>query len=96
MSGGELVQKYIGEGSRMVRELFVMAREHAPTIIFMDEARERQIARRNHWKMETSRNRSKSMRNTCILTLRWIPLAPLAWRASLVAIRRCRGPCWSC
>merc|ERR1712144_146843 len=28
---------YIGEGSRMVRELFVMAREHAPSIIFMDE-----------------------------------------------------------
>ena len=26
-----------GEGSRMVRELFVMAREHAPSIIFMDE-----------------------------------------------------------
>lgn len=24
-------------GSRMVRELFVMAREHAPSIIFMDE-----------------------------------------------------------
>merc|ERR1712130_1001878 len=37
VSGSELVQKYIGEGSRMVRELFVMAREHAPTIIFMDE-----------------------------------------------------------
>ncbi|KAG8913449.1 26S proteasome regulatory subunit 8, partial [Tulasnella sp. 417] len=30
VSGSELVQKYIGEGSRMVRELFVMAREHAP------------------------------------------------------------------
>ncbi|KAJ7859681.1 26S proteasome regulatory complex ATPase RPT6 [Mycena olivaceomarginata] len=29
VSGSELVQKYIGEGSRMVRELFVMAREHA-------------------------------------------------------------------
>jgi ATP-dependent 26S proteasome regulatory subunit len=28
VSGSELVQKYIGEGSRMVRELFVMAREH--------------------------------------------------------------------
>ena len=27
-----------GEGSRMVRELFVMAREHAPPIIFMDES----------------------------------------------------------
>jgi 26S proteasome regulatory subunit T6 len=37
VSGGELVQKYIGEGSRMVRELFVMAREKAPSIIFMDE-----------------------------------------------------------
>lgn len=37
VSGSELVQKFIGEGSRMVRELFLMAREHAPSIIFMDE-----------------------------------------------------------
>ena len=37
VSGNELVQKYIGEGARMVRELFVMARQHAPSIIFMDE-----------------------------------------------------------
>lgn len=37
VSGAELVQKYIGEGSRMVRELFVMARAHSPSIIFMDE-----------------------------------------------------------
>jgi 26S proteasome regulatory subunit T6 len=37
VSGSELVQKYIGEGSRMVRELFVMARDAAPSIIFMDE-----------------------------------------------------------
>merc|ERR1719464_1473822 len=37
VSGGELVQKYIGEGARMVRELFIMARKHAPSIIFMDE-----------------------------------------------------------
>jgi len=37
VSGSELVQKYIGEGARMVREMFVMAREHAPSIIFMDE-----------------------------------------------------------
>lgn len=37
VSGSELVQKYIGEGARMVRELFVLARQHAPSIIFMDE-----------------------------------------------------------
>merc|ERR1711990_570479 len=37
VSGSELVQKFIGEGSRMVRELFVLAREHAPSVIFMDE-----------------------------------------------------------
>ncbi len=35
--GSELVQKFIGEGARMVRELFEMARNHAPAIIFIDE-----------------------------------------------------------
>lgn len=37
VSGGELVQKYIGEGSKLVRELFDMAKKNAPTIIFIDE-----------------------------------------------------------
>ncbi|KAK4532525.1 hypothetical protein CCYA_CCYA12G3382 [Cyanidiococcus yangmingshanensis] len=37
VSGGELVQKYIGEGSKLIRSVFALAREHAPSIIFMDE-----------------------------------------------------------
>lgn len=36
--GSELVRKYIGEGARLVRELFKMAEERAPSIIFIDEA----------------------------------------------------------
>ncbi len=35
--GSELVQKFIGEGARMVRELFEMARKKTPSIIFIDE-----------------------------------------------------------
>ena len=35
--GSELVQKYIGEGARLVREIFALAREKAPAIIFIDE-----------------------------------------------------------
>jgi proteasome regulatory subunit len=35
--GSELVQKFIGEGARLVKELFVYAKENAPSIIFIDE-----------------------------------------------------------
>jgi proteasome regulatory subunit len=37
MAGSELVQKFIGEGARLVRDLFELASEHEPAIIFIDE-----------------------------------------------------------
>ena len=33
----QIVDKYIGESARMIREMFAYAREHEPCIIFMDE-----------------------------------------------------------
>jgi proteasome regulatory subunit len=37
MAGSELVQKFIGEGARLVRDLFELAAEREPAIIFIDE-----------------------------------------------------------
>ncbi|MDD4878439.1 MAG: AAA family ATPase [Candidatus Nanoarchaeia archaeon] len=35
--GSELVQKYIGDGAKLVKEIFMLAKEKAPSIIFIDE-----------------------------------------------------------
>ncbi|PSP72771.1 peptidase [Halobacteriales archaeon QS_3_64_16] len=37
MAGSELVRKFIGEGARLVRDLFELASENEPAIIFIDE-----------------------------------------------------------
>ena len=37
MAGSELVRKFIGEGARLVRDLFELAAENEPAIIFIDE-----------------------------------------------------------
>ncbi|MFC6757146.1 MULTISPECIES: proteasome-activating nucleotidase Pan2 [Haloarcula] len=37
MAGSELVRKFIGEGARLVRDLFELASERQPAIIFIDE-----------------------------------------------------------
>lgn len=35
--GSELIQKYLGDGPRLVRQIFQIAAEHAPSIVFIDE-----------------------------------------------------------
>ena len=35
--GSELVQKFIGEGAKLVKEIFDLAREKAPSVVFIDE-----------------------------------------------------------
>ena len=37
MTGSELVQKFIGEGARLVRDLFALAAEEEPAVVFIDE-----------------------------------------------------------
>ncbi|AFV24648.1 Proteasome-activating nucleotidase [Methanolobus psychrophilus R15] len=37
MSGSDLIQKFVGEGARLVKDVFQMARDKAPTILFIDE-----------------------------------------------------------
>ncbi len=37
MSGSDLVQKFVGEGARLVKDVFQMARDKSPSILFIDE-----------------------------------------------------------
>lgn len=45
--GSELIQKYLGDGPKLVRELFRVADEHAPSIVFI--VRQTHTHTHTHW-----------------------------------------------
>ena len=59
--GSELVQKYAGEGPKLVRELFRLADEHSPSIVFIDE-----IDAIGHKRIETSSGGKREIQRTML------------------------------
>jgi len=59
--GSELIQKYSGEGPKLVRELFRLAGEHAPSIVFIDE-----IDSIGHKRIETSSGGHREVQRTML------------------------------
>ena len=59
--GSELIQKYSGEGPKLVRELFRLANEHAPSIVFIDE-----IDSIGHKRIETSSGGHREVQRTML------------------------------
>ena len=59
--GSEFVQKYSGEGPKLVRELFRLANEHAPSIVFIDE-----IDAIGHKRIETSSGGHREVQRTML------------------------------
>ena len=59
--GSELIQKYSGEGPKLVRQLFRLANEHAPSIVFIDE-----IDAIGHKRIETSSGGHREVQRTML------------------------------
>ena len=62
--GSELVQKFIGEGAKYVREIFDLARKKAPTILFIDE-----LDAMGAERMEDSRSGDREVQRTLMQLL---------------------------
>merc|ERR1739844_772376 len=53
--GSELIQKYLGDGPKLVRELFRVAEEHSPSIVFIDEIGTKRYDSKNGGEREIQR-----------------------------------------
>lgn len=62
--GSELIQKYLGDGPKLVRELFRVAEEHAPSIVFIDEIDAIGTKRYVAWNYSPCRSSTKSHTGT--------------------------------
>ena len=82
--GSELVQKYVGEGARMVRELFEMARTKKACLIFFDEIDAVGGARY-----------AIIIQNSLTEVLKEVNNSLLDLMMVLEVITKSRGPCWS-
>jgi 26S proteasome regulatory subunit T2 len=59
--GSELIQKYLGDGPKLVREMFKVAESHAPAIIFIDE-----IDAIGHRRYDTDSSGEKEVQRTML------------------------------
>ncbi|KAM0679731.1 ATPase of 26S proteasome regulatory subunit 4 [Glugoides intestinalis] len=59
--GSELIQKYLGDGPKLVREMFKVAEAHAPSIIFIDE-----IDAIGHKRYDTDSSGEKEIQRTML------------------------------
>lgn len=59
--GSELIQKYLGDGPKLVREMFKVAEAHAPSIIFIDE-----IDAIGHKRYDTDSSGDKEIQRTML------------------------------
>lgn len=59
--GSELIQKYLGDGPKLVREMFKVAETHAPSIIFIDE-----IDAIGHKRYDTDSSGDKEIQRTML------------------------------
>lgn len=78
--GSELIQKYLGDGPKLVREMFRVAEEHAPSIVFIDEIDAIGTKRRV---------------NCCVDTVAVKLTFPIDMTRHQVVRGKSNGPCWS-
>ncbi len=90
-----IVDKYIGESARIIREMFGYAREHQPCVIFMDEVgAEQHVLKRGTcscvWAPAPCRTRAST---TCTASLAHMHEARHEGRCSCLGCLRCgSGP----